>query len=59
MRESLQQLVAQEKWMDCLDKAQQILKTERNIESIQLDVFRYSCKCNLKVRIFCYLAMLF
>ncbi|EJW79446.1 dnaj domain-containing protein 7, partial [Wuchereria bancrofti] len=47
MRESLNQLVREERWMDCLDKATQILKTEKKVENIQLDVYRQTCKCNL------------
>uniref|UniRef100_A0A1I8EUH7 TPR_REGION domain-containing protein n=1 Tax=Wuchereria bancrofti TaxID=6293 RepID=A0A1I8EUH7_WUCBA len=47
MRESLNQLVREERWMDCLDKAMQILKTEKKVENIQLDVYRQTCKCNL------------
>lgn len=50
MRESLNQLVREERWMDCLDKAEQILKAEKKVENIQLDVYRQTCKCNLNVR---------
>ncbi|EFO20110.1 hypothetical protein LOAG_08383 [Loa loa] len=48
MRESLNQLVREERWMDCLDKAMQILKAEKKVENIQLDVYKQTCKCNLK-----------
>ncbi|KAK0400625.1 hypothetical protein QR680_015354 [Steinernema hermaphroditum] len=46
MRGSLVEFAASEKWMECLEKAQQIQKFETNNDAIQLDVFRYSCKCN-------------
>ncbi|VDK69053.1 unnamed protein product [Onchocerca ochengi] len=47
MRESLNQLVREEKWMDCLDKATEILKAEKKVKNVQLDVYRQICKCNL------------
>lgn len=50
MRESLNHLVKEQRWMDCLDKAAQILKVEKEVENIQLDVYRQTCKCNLHVR---------
>ncbi|VDD85873.1 unnamed protein product [Enterobius vermicularis] len=47
MHESLKAFVEGEKWMDCLDKANQILRFEKAVEKIQIGVFRYLCKCNL------------
>lgn len=47
MREALEYAAKSEKWMDCLEKANQILRFEKSVENIQLDVFRYTCKCNL------------
>uniref|UniRef100_A0A915Q3Z7 J domain-containing protein n=1 Tax=Setaria digitata TaxID=48799 RepID=A0A915Q3Z7_9BILA len=47
MRESLNLLVREKRWMDCLDKAILILKAEKKVENIQLDVYRQTCKCNL------------
>uniref|UniRef100_A0A914SH24 Uncharacterized protein n=1 Tax=Parascaris equorum TaxID=6256 RepID=A0A914SH24_PAREQ len=47
MRESLSEFVQKERWMECLEKANQILRFETKVENIQLDVFRYTCKCNL------------
>ncbi|KHN88257.1 DnaJ -like protein subfamily C member 3 [Toxocara canis] len=47
MRESLSEFAREKKWMECLDKANQILKYETKVDNIQLDVFRYTCKCNL------------
>uniref|UniRef100_A0A0N5AL62 J domain-containing protein n=1 Tax=Syphacia muris TaxID=451379 RepID=A0A0N5AL62_9BILA len=47
MRQSLADLVKEEKWMECLEKGNKILRFEKSVENIQLDVFRYTCKCNL------------
>lgn len=47
MRESLDEFVAKEEWAKCLEKAQQILKFETEVENVQLDVMRQTCKCNL------------
>ncbi|VDK58347.1 unnamed protein product [Gongylonema pulchrum] len=47
MRGALGQLVQEERWMDCLEKAIQILKVEKKVENIQLDVYRQTCKCHL------------
>ncbi|KAI6173247.1 Tetratricopeptide repeat protein [Aphelenchoides besseyi] len=46
LREDLAKLSKNEKWMDCLAKGQDILKFESKIDSVQLDVFRYTCRCN-------------
>lgn len=32
--------------MDCLTKGKEILKFETNVDSVQLDVFRHTCRCN-------------
>uniref|UniRef100_A0AC35TV02 J domain-containing protein n=1 Tax=Rhabditophanes sp. KR3021 TaxID=114890 RepID=A0AC35TV02_9BILA len=48
LRESLNSLVEKGKWMECLDKAKQILKFEKQNERIQLDVYKRTCKCNMK-----------
>jgi len=32
--------------MECLAKGQEIQKFEKDVESVQLDVFRYTCRCN-------------
>lgn len=47
MRESLEEFGAKEKWTECLEKGQQILKFEKDVDNVQLDVFRHTCKCNL------------
>jgi DnaJ family protein C protein 3 len=47
MRESLEEFSAKEKWTECLEKGQQILKFEKDVDNVQLDVFRHTCKCNL------------
>lgn len=49
MRESLEEAVAKEDWPKCLEKAQQILKFEPDVDNVQLDVYRHTCKCNLHV----------
>jgi DnaJ family protein C protein 3 len=46
LREQLEKLRNGEKWMDCLEKGQEILKFEPKVDTIQLDVFRYTCRCN-------------
>lgn len=46
MREQLEKLRKDEKWMDCLAKGKEILQFEKNVDSIQLDVFRQTCRCN-------------
>uniref|UniRef100_A0A914ZDT6 J domain-containing protein n=1 Tax=Panagrolaimus superbus TaxID=310955 RepID=A0A914ZDT6_9BILA len=47
MRDSLEEFVTKEKWTECLEKGQQILKFEKDVDNVQLDVFRHTCKCNL------------
>ena len=47
MRESMEEFVSKEEWTKCLEKAQQILKFESEVENIQLDVMKQTCKCNL------------
>ncbi|CAJ0949741.1 unnamed protein product, partial [Mesorhabditis belari] len=47
MREDLNKLVSKQDWMGCLEKGQSILKAETKVPSIQFDVFRQTCKCNL------------
>ena len=49
MREQLNGLVEKKDWMGCLEKGQTILKTEKSVPNIQIDVFRQTCKCNLHV----------
>lgn len=46
LREQLEKLNKGEKWMDCLAKGKEILQFEKSVDSIQLDVFRHTCKCN-------------
>jgi len=46
LREQLEKLSSGEKWMDCLAKGKEILKFEKDVDSIQLDVFRHTCRCN-------------
>lgn len=46
MREQLEKLSKEQKWMECLTKGQDILKFEANVDNIQLDVFRFTCTCN-------------
>jgi DnaJ family protein C protein 3 len=48
-REALKKTVEAKKWMECIAKAQEILKLEPDVDNVQLDVFRYTCKCNNKV----------
>jgi DnaJ family protein C protein 3 len=49
MFETLNGNVRDEQWMECLDKAEQILKFEKSVSALQIDVFRVTCKCNMKV----------
>ncbi|MFH4975451.1 hypothetical protein AB6A40_002160 [Gnathostoma spinigerum] len=49
MRESLKTMSDKEKWMDCVAQGIKILKFEKNVDAIQLDVFRMTSKCNLKL----------
>lgn len=49
MFETLHGYVRDEQWMQCLEKAQQILKAESSVPAIQMDVLRLTCKCNWKV----------
>ncbi|PAV66887.1 hypothetical protein WR25_00381 [Diploscapter pachys] len=46
MKETMNDLIAKEDWMGCLDKGQQMLKQEKEVEAIQLDVYKQTCKCN-------------
>lgn len=61
LREQLEKLSKGEKWMDCLAKGKEILQFEKDVDSIQLEVFRlvicligiynvalfsYTCRCN-------------
>lgn len=46
LREQLEKLSRGEKWLDCLAKGNEILKFEKDIDTIQLDVFRFTCRCN-------------
>jgi DnaJ family protein C protein 3 len=46
MREGLETTSKSEKWMDCLEKGRAILKFEPNVDNVQFDVFRITCKCN-------------
>jgi DnaJ family protein C protein 3 len=48
MKETLDEHVRSERWMECLDEAEKILKFERNVVNIQNDVYRVTCKCNVK-----------
>lgn len=50
MRENLVEAAKNSDWMGCLEKGQQILKFEKSVNSIQLDVYRETCKCNREVR---------
>uniref|UniRef100_A0A7E4VN23 J domain-containing protein n=1 Tax=Panagrellus redivivus TaxID=6233 RepID=A0A7E4VN23_PANRE len=49
MRESLDEFAKKEHWEKCIEKADQILKFETQVDNVQLDVFRHTCKCNLHV----------
>ncbi|WKY15452.1 hypothetical protein Q1695_000716 [Nippostrongylus brasiliensis] len=49
MRESLNDAKGREDWMACLDKGQQILKFERDVNDIQMDTYRSLCKCNMEL----------
>ncbi|CAD5229459.1 unnamed protein product [Bursaphelenchus okinawaensis] len=46
MREQLEKASKEQKWTECLKKGQDILKYEQNIDNIQWDVFKVTCKCN-------------
>ena len=50
--ETMNDLIAKEDWMGCLDKGQQMLKQEKEVEAIQLDVYKRTCKCNREVAIY-------
>lgn len=49
LRQELEKSVQAERWMDCLEKAKSILRFEREVDPIQIDVYRHTCKCNVKV----------
>uniref|UniRef100_A0A1I7XUX8 J domain-containing protein n=1 Tax=Heterorhabditis bacteriophora TaxID=37862 RepID=A0A1I7XUX8_HETBA len=49
MREAIADFSQREQWTSCLEKGQQILKFEKDVVNIQLDVFRQTCKCNKEV----------
>lgn len=49
LRESLQKSVEDKKWTECIKKGVDILKFEKDILNVQLDVLSHTCKCNLKV----------
>uniref|UniRef100_A0A914I6N5 J domain-containing protein n=1 Tax=Globodera rostochiensis TaxID=31243 RepID=A0A914I6N5_GLORO len=49
MRQDLMKSVLGEQWMDCLEKAKSILRFEREVDPIQMDVYKYTCKCNVKL----------
>lgn len=49
MRESVNDAILREDWMACLDKGQQVLKAERDVSSIQMDMYRRLCKCNMEL----------
>jgi hypothetical protein len=49
MKETLDEYVRTEQWMECLEEAEKILKFERNVVNIQNDVYRVMCKCHGKV----------
>ncbi|KAK6034463.1 hypothetical protein COOONC_28032, partial [Cooperia oncophora] len=44
----ISQLYYEIDWMACLEKGQQILKTEAKVADIQLDTYRHLCKCNME-----------
>uniref|UniRef100_A0A914BUA5 J domain-containing protein n=1 Tax=Acrobeloides nanus TaxID=290746 RepID=A0A914BUA5_9BILA len=48
LREDLNSAANKEDWLACLENGRKILKFEKDIENVQLDVFRVTCKCNLK-----------
>ncbi|VDN56877.1 unnamed protein product [Dracunculus medinensis] len=47
MREVLNEKVQASEWMECLQQAEKILRFEKKVPNVQLDVFRQTCKCNL------------
>ena len=49
LRDELQKTVNAQKWMDCLAKGQEIMKFESEVDNVQLEVFRHTCRCNNKV----------
>ncbi|KAL3124072.1 hypothetical protein niasHT_004661 [Heterodera trifolii] len=49
MRQDLEKSVQDEKWMDCLEKAKSVLRFEREVDQIQMDVYKHTCKCNVKL----------
>lgn len=49
MREVLNEKVQASEWMECLQQAEKILRFEKKVPNVQLDVFRQTCKCNLHV----------
>uniref|UniRef100_A0A0N4ZLA7 J domain-containing protein n=1 Tax=Parastrongyloides trichosuri TaxID=131310 RepID=A0A0N4ZLA7_PARTI len=48
LKEQIEKAIEKKKWMDCLNKAVEIFKAEKENDRIQLDTFRYTCKCNMK-----------
>jgi DnaJ family protein C protein 3 len=49
LAQELEKAMQAERWMECLDKANSILKFERDVDRIQLDTYKQTCKCNVKV----------
>lgn len=49
LRDELQKTVNAQKWMDCLAKGQEIMKFESEVDNVQLEVFRHTCRCNNKL----------
>uniref|UniRef100_A0A915CNB4 J domain-containing protein n=1 Tax=Ditylenchus dipsaci TaxID=166011 RepID=A0A915CNB4_9BILA len=49
MREAMEKSVQEQKWTECLKKGNEILKFESKVDNLQLDVFRHTCKCNMKL----------
>ena len=50
LREGLQKTVDDKKWTECIKKGVEILKFEKNIKNVELDVLSLTCKCNLKLQ---------
>lgn len=49
LRQDMYKAIQNERWMECLEKANSILKFEREVDRIQLDTYRETCKCNVKL----------
>ena len=48
--QSAQTFINEQKWEECVGKADQMLKTENSLFEYRLRAFSHKCQCNAKVR---------